>query len=78
MSPDPLYAEFGLASTAQEKIAIARRAVDVAPEWVGTRYLLGVAYLDAGRKRAARRELERAHRLDPQNDEIKRRLAQAR
>jgi cytochrome c-type biogenesis protein CcmH/NrfG len=65
LSLGPLYAEFRLSHSPSDRIRIAREAVEKEPRWVGTQYLLGIAYLDAGRKAEARRALRKALRLDP-------------
>jgi Flp pilus assembly protein TadD len=51
--------------------ALAAHAVELAPENGGYRRLLGLVYRDAGLTANAKRELETALRLDPQDAEAK-------
>jgi Tfp pilus assembly protein PilF len=48
------------------------------PRQVGLRYELGLAYLRAGRKAAAARQLEAALRLYPGSDDVAKALRSAR
>ena len=64
LSTAPYLAEAALASPAGA-IAPLEQAVAKEPRSVGLRYQLGLAYLRAGRRADARRELQRAHELDP-------------
>jgi Flp pilus assembly protein TadD len=51
--------------------ALAAHAVELAPENGGYRRVLGLVYRDAGLTANAKRELEAALRLDPQDAEAK-------
>jgi O-Antigen ligase len=78
LSIDPLVAEAELASSPGQAVAPLRRAVEREPESVGPRYLLGLAYLDAGRTEAALRELRTARRLAPRSEAVRQALRRAR
>ncbi len=67
---EPLFVEARAASTPAEAVGPLERAVAKEPRNVGARYLLGLAYLDAGRNADARAELLRARRLYPRSTEI--------
>jgi Flp pilus assembly protein TadD len=54
------------------------RAVEKEPRNVAVRYLLPLAYLEAGRPKDARAELLEARRLYPRSEEIARALARTR
>jgi len=64
LSTDPLVAEAAIAGS-PGAVAPLERAVREQPRRADLRYLLGVAYLDAGRPEDARRELREALRLYP-------------
>jgi hypothetical protein len=64
LSTAPYLAQAALASPA-DAIAPLERAVEKEPRSVGLRYELALAYLRAGRRADARRELRRALALDP-------------
>jgi len=67
LSTDPLVAQAALARSPAD-IPPLERAVAKEPRRENLRYLLGTAYLAAGRKEAARRELQEALRLYPGDD----------
>ena len=67
---EPLLVEARLAPTPAQAVVPLERAVEKEPRNAAVRYLLGLAYLDAGRKTDARAELLQAHRLYPRSDEI--------
>jgi hypothetical protein len=77
LSVDPLVAEAELASSPRRAIPPLEEAVDREPRSVGPHYLLGLAYLDAGRRAESRRELREALRLSPQSDAVRRALRRA-
>lgn len=64
LSVDPLLAQAALARSPHD-IPPLRRAVSIQPEDSEVHYLLGLAYLDAHRVADARRQLELAKRLSP-------------
>ena len=78
LSIDPLVAEAELASSPEEALGPLRRAVEREPHSVAPRYLLGLAYLDAGRREDARRQLREALRLAPRSDPVRQALRRAR
>jgi hypothetical protein len=77
LSVEPLTAEAALARSPAD-IPPLQRAVAKQPRGAGLHYRLGLAYLAAGRKRAARRELVEAARLDPRDSLIREALRRAR
>jgi hypothetical protein len=77
LSTAPLVAEADLAEGA-EAIAPLERAVDKEPRRVELRLRLGLAFLAAGRRADARRELLAASRLFPGDPEVRRALRRAR
>jgi O-Antigen ligase len=77
LSTDPLVAEATLARPPAD-IRPLERAVDKEPRRVDLRYMLGAAYLAAGRKAAARRQLREALRLYPDYQLAQETLARAR
>jgi hypothetical protein len=77
LSVDPLVAEAELASPPAD-IPPLERAVAKEPRLEGLRYLLGAAYLRAGRKAEARRELRIALRLYPGDGLARQALGRAR
>lgn len=77
LSVAPLIAESELASSPAEAIPPLEDAVDREPRSVAPRYLLGRAYLDAGRPAEARRELREALRLSPRSDQVRLALRRA-
>ena len=77
LSTAPYEAEAALARPPGD-IPPLRAAVRKEPRRVDLRYSLGLAYLRAGRKAAAVRQLEAALRLDPRSDDVVRALRSAR
>jgi O-antigen ligase len=77
LSTAPLLAEADLARGAAA-IPPLERAVEKEPRRVDLRLRLGLAYLDAGRRAEARRELVVAARLFPGDPEVGRALRRAR
>jgi O-antigen ligase/polysaccharide polymerase Wzy-like membrane protein len=77
LSIDPFLAEAELASSPREAIAPLEDAVEQEPRSLGPRYLLGLAYLDAGRRADGRRELREALRLSPQSEAVRGALRRA-
>ena len=77
ISTEPLLAE-GELETGAKAIPPLEDAADREPRAAGTRYLLGVAYLDAGRRADAVRELRAARRLSPRDEQIAKALRRAR
>jgi hypothetical protein len=77
LSVEPLLAEAKLAGSPGD-IRLLQRAVAKEPRRAGLHYRLGQAYLAAGRKRAARRELIKAGRLHPRDSLIRRALRRTR
>jgi hypothetical protein len=77
LSTDPLVAEAALARSPAD-VHPLERAVAKEPRRENLRYLLGTAYLAAGRKEAARRELREALRLYPGDGLARQALANAR
>ena len=71
---EPLLAEAKLAANPEQAISPLERAAAKEPRNATVRYLLGVAYADAGRPREARAELLEARRLYPGSEEIARAL----
>jgi tetratricopeptide (TPR) repeat protein len=71
LSVHPLIAEAELAPSPRKAIAPLERAVELEPESLGPRYVLAMAYLDAGRRADARRELREALRLAPRSDRVR-------
>jgi hypothetical protein len=78
LSVAPLTAEAGVADTPSEAIPPLERAAELEPRSAGVQYLLGLAYLEAGRKQAARERLRLAHSLYPRGDVIMQALRRAR
>jgi hypothetical protein len=77
LSAAPLIAEAALAPSPMRAIAPLEEAVEREPRSVGPRYLLGRAYLEAGRPAEARREFREALRLSPRSDQVRRALRRA-
>ena len=77
LSVDPLVAESGVAPTAGESIPPLLEALEREPESAGVRYVLGLAYLDAGRPREALEQLREAQRLDPHEARVRDAVARA-
>jgi O-Antigen ligase len=77
LSTAPYEAQAALARSPAD-IPPLRTAVRKEPRRLDLRYELGLAYLRAGRKAAAVRELEAALRLDPRSDDVVRALRSAR
>ncbi len=67
LSTDALVTEAELTKTPAAAIPPLRDAVGKEPDAAALRYLLGDALLRAGRRAAAKRELEEAHRLAPRD-----------
>ncbi len=78
LSTDPLVARAQLASSPARAVAALDQAVRKEPRSAALRYLLGVALLDAGRRRDARLQLQRAHELAPRDELIAGVLQRAR
>jgi predicted Zn-dependent protease len=77
LSTAPYEAQAALAKPPAD-IPPLRAAVRKEPRQVALRYRLGLAYLRAGRKAEAVRQLEAALRLDPRSDDVARALRSAR
>jgi hypothetical protein len=77
LSTAPYEAEAGLAKPPANILPL-RAAVRKEPRQLSLRFELGLAYLRAGQKAAAVRELEAALRLDPRSDDVVRALRSAR
>jgi hypothetical protein len=77
LSVDPLVAESVLAPSASARIGPLRRAVEMEPRSGTLHYLLGKAYLEAGRRGAAGAELRRAAQLYPRDPAIRAALKRA-
>jgi len=77
LSTAPYEAEAALAKKPAD-IPPLRAAVRKEPRQIDLRYQLGLAYLRAGRKAAAARQLEAALRLDPRSDDVAKALRSAR
>jgi O-antigen ligase len=77
LSLDPLIAEAELASAPEDAIPPLEEAVEREPDSLGPRYVLGLTYLDAGRRAEARRELREALRLAPRNRRVRQALRRA-
>jgi len=77
LSTAPYEAQAALARSPAD-IPPLRTAVRKEPRRLDLRYQLGLAYLRAGRKAAAVRELKAALRLDPRSDDVLRALRSAR
>ena len=77
LSVEPFVIRAALARTAAEKIPPLEEAVGQEPESAALQYLLGVAYLDAGRRQDARETLRIARRLDPRDPFIEEALERA-
>jgi O-antigen ligase len=75
---EPFTVEAKLAGTAKAALEPLRKALAKQPRVAALHYLLGSAYLRAGDRSAARRELARAHELDPRDEIVKRALERAR
>ena len=78
LSTDPLVAEGQIAATRAARIGPLARAVAKEPRREDLRYLLGIAYLDAGRRPEALRELRTALRLYPADALARQALERAR
>jgi hypothetical protein len=76
ISTEPLLAE-GELETGARAIRPLADAAEREPRAAGTRYLLGVAYLDAGHQDDAVRELREARRLSPRDEQIAKALRRA-
>jgi O-Antigen ligase len=74
---DPLLAEAALA-TPPSNLPPLERAVRAQPRDAEARFLLGLAYLDLGRKAAARRELGVAAALSPRDEAVRAALRRSR
>jgi O-Antigen ligase len=78
LSTDPLVAEAEIADSPKQAIPPLLEAVEREPRTMAPRYLLGLAYLDAGRLADSRRELREALRLSPRSEAVRRALARVR
>jgi len=78
LSTDPLVAEAELADSPEQAIPPLLDAVDREPRTMALHYLLGLAYLDAGRRQDAEREFQVALRLAPRSEAVRRALRRAR
>jgi hypothetical protein len=77
LSAAPLTAEAALARSPRAAIAPLERAAELEPRSAGIQYLLGLAYLEAGEKAAARERLQAARRLYPRGHVILQALRRA-
>jgi tetratricopeptide (TPR) repeat protein len=77
LSIHPLVAEAELAPIPERAIAPLQEAVEREPRSLGPRYLLGLAYLDVGRRAAARRELRKAFKIAPRSYFVREALRRA-
>ena len=75
LAVEPFLVEANLAPTPAEAVPPLERAAEQEPRNAGVRYLLGLAYLEAGRNDEARAELIQALRLYPRSAEIRRAIA---
>ncbi len=78
LSVEPYLAEAGVADGPEGQIPPLERAVEKEPRAVSQRYLLGKAYLAAGRKAEARVQLLAANALFPGDEDIQKALAETR
>jgi len=76
LSVDPLIVEARLARS-PKNITPLQKAVAAQPQDSEVHYLLGLAYLQAGRRAAARRELATAVKLSPADAAIRRAFRRA-
>jgi tetratricopeptide (TPR) repeat protein len=77
LSVAPLVAEATLAPSPPQAISPLEDAVEREPRSLGPRYLLGLAYLEAGRRAEARRELRQALELAPRSLAVRETLSRA-
>jgi cytochrome c-type biogenesis protein CcmH/NrfG len=77
VSVDPYVAEAEVTASPEKHIAALRDAVAKEPRVAALHYLLGRAYLAAGRDDEARSALREAHRLNPRDDLIMEALRRA-
>jgi tetratricopeptide (TPR) repeat protein len=77
LSVAPLVAEATLAPSPSQAIPPLEDAVEREPRSLGPRYVLGIAYLEAGRRAEARRELREALELAPRSDAVRQALSRA-
>jgi hypothetical protein len=77
LSVDPFIVEAELAPSPEQVIPPLEEAAEREPRSVGPRYLLGLAYLDAGRHADASRELREAVRLAPRSRAVQQALRRA-
>ena len=77
LSVGPLIAEAELASSPERAIPPLEQALEREPDSVAPRYLLGLAYLDAGNRAQAQRHLREALRLAPRSRPVRQALARA-
>jgi tetratricopeptide (TPR) repeat protein len=77
LSVEPLVAEAELAASPNRAISPLQKAIEREPRSLGPRYLLGLAYLEAGRSREARRELRKAVMLAPRSEAARQALRRA-
>lgn len=78
LSVEPYLAEAAVARRPEDAIPPLERAVEKEPRAVSNRYLLGRAYLAAGRRAEARAELLAARALFPRDEDIRKALAETR
>ena len=78
LSTEPLVAEASLARRGERKIGLLRDAIELEPRSSSLHYLLGRAYLGAGRTRDARVAFLRARSLNPREDVIEDALEELR
>jgi hypothetical protein len=77
LSIEPLVAQAELAQSPAAALPPLRRAVEKQPRALAPHYLLGLAYLEAGRRKEAVGELRTAQRLSPRSDTVQRALERA-
>ena len=77
LAVEPDLAEAAVASRPEDAIPPLEDAVEKEPRAVGHRYLLGKAYLAAGRRAEARAQLLVAQALFPRDEDIREALAEA-
>ena len=75
LAVEPFLVEANLAPNPTAALPPLERAAEQEPRNAGVRYLLGLAYLEAGRNEDARTELVQALRLYPRSAEIRRAIA---
>jgi len=78
VSVEPYLAEAAVAPSVSGRIRPLEAAADKEPRSAGVQYLLGLSYLESGRRADAIRTLLVAHKLDPREDLINAALSRAR